>query len=479
MTSTRIVLAFFFTILYEFGFCHPPPSTKKQVALLATAAGGDPDGLIGQHLPRVPPIADVDDATWSHTAEKVVRPPKIEATEGQVDLQAQIAARKTHEAAKKLQDAAHVMNQISMDAIVGKKLLKKRAPPPPQLSRFEDFQDETSLVSTDVPAGVTTPEDKASAKPVSMLVARLDADGNDVLQVVPATSPAHPLKQAHAHAHSAAGAAAEAVKAASKAVGTLETLKADTDRAIAEKNAELDKPRPTPAQAQAAILRKAKASAAKTVAKLDAQEAKQEATHRVSAAIPSTAVPTETVVLARLKKALTNAPKASAEVEKAQHAKASRPMDVTLAATARVKEAHSTGKVAEFEDEATAAAKKQVAEEKRVMAKQKKFKGWGNKITIESEKYPPTTEVPPLPSVKKQGGNTPDGDKDTTQWGNPKPSEKFSKIAAKSAAKNDANSTTSVKQKKESDESLVSKLEDDFIEVGDDIKVAALHLLDF
>ena len=63
MKSTRIVLAFFFTILYEFGFCHPPPSTKKQVALFATAAGGDPDGLIGQHLPRVPPIADVDDAT--------------------------------------------------------------------------------------------------------------------------------------------------------------------------------------------------------------------------------------------------------------------------------------------------------------------------------------------------------------------------------------------------------------------------------
>jgi hypothetical protein len=101
-----------------------------------------------------------------------VQTPKFEAGAGQSDLAAAIAAEKAQEAQQKLQesqppslfsnfsnslhkcgqllillvspplqDAAHVMNQITMEAIIGKKLLRQATPQASQLSRFEEFEE--------------------------------------------------------------------------------------------------------------------------------------------------------------------------------------------------------------------------------------------------------------------------------------------------------------------------------------------------
>jgi len=144
------------------------------------------------------------------------------------------------------------------------------------------------------------PGPDGSVKPITV-----ELQKPDVVEVEPA----------HKHAHNAANAASQAVMAATKAVGTLENLKAESDKDMRKAVAAANAPQETPAEVQSKIMAEAKASASKTVAKLNKEDAQEHSTKKT---VPTTkeaktapkAVETEEEVLKRIKAAIKVAPKA-------------------------------------------------------------------------------------------------------------------------------------------------------------------------
>merc|ERR1712086_962520 len=251
---------------------------------------------------------------WTVSYIKVERPPP-----GQKNLSSKIAElRHLKQKADKVID-----REISLTSIAPSAAVSKQHPEihhEAQLDRFNtDDEDE---IGTDLSLGDSHKEENAPVKKAfHALVAHVPGPDGSVKPItVELQKPdVVDIEPTHKHAHNAANAASQAVMAATKAVGTLENLKAESDKDMAKAVAAANAPQETPAEAESKIMAEAKASAAKTVAKLNKEDAEEHSAKKDAPVKKSVkklvkkapkVLETESEILKRIKAAIKVAPTA-------------------------------------------------------------------------------------------------------------------------------------------------------------------------